>query len=50
MKGIRSNEITRAPRIKVELWYEKGVQRLVKIVMIYCIVYLLKAIKVGYTN
>ena len=42
--------ITRAPRGKVELWYEKGVQRLVKTMVIQCIIYLLKATTVGYTN
>ena len=42
--------ITRTPRGKVELWYEKGVQISVKTMMIQCISYLLKDAKVGYTD
>ena len=42
--------IIRTPRGNIELWYVKGVQRLVKIVMIECIDYLLEATKDGYTD
>ena len=50
MKRIWSNEVTIAPRWKVELWYEKGVQGLVKTVILECIDNLLKVAKDGYTD
>ena len=50
IERIWSNKVTIAPRVKVELWYGKGVQGSVKTVILQCIDNLLKVAKDGYTK
>ncbi len=49
MKRIWSKDVTIAPRGKVELCLCNEVQELVKIVVTWCIDYLLEVTNVGYT-
>ena len=50
MNKIWSNDVTIAPRGKVELCYEKKVQELAKTMISWCINNLLMVAKIGYTK